>query len=126
MACDLPEHYEGHPALQFIREVGVDWEQSVILDGEVGDFVAIARQEKETLNWFLGAVTDENERDITIDFSFLDEGKTYLATVYRDGADAHWNLNPQSYQIETMQITKNSKTSFHLAAGGGLAISLKQ
>jgi hypothetical protein len=126
MVCDLPEHYEGHPALQFIREVGVDWEQSVILDGEVGDFVAIARQEKETLNWFLGAVTDENERDITIDFSFLDEGKTYLATVYRDGADAHWNLNPQSYQIETMQITKNRKTSFHLAAGGGLAISLKQ
>ncbi len=77
MAYDLPENYEGHPAFQFIRDVGVDWEQTVVLNGEVGDFVTIAREEKETGNWFVGEITDEEKRDITIKFDFLDEGKEY-------------------------------------------------
>jgi hypothetical protein len=125
MACDLPEHYEGHPALQFITDVGVDWEQTVVLDGEVGEFVAIARQEKESNDWFLGAITDENDRDITIGFSFLEEGKTYKAIVYKDGKDAHWDDNPLSFEIEELEITSEMEKTFHLAAGGGLAISLK-
>jgi hypothetical protein len=125
MACDLPEHYEGHPALQFITDVGVDWEQTVVLDGEVGEFVAIARQEKESNDWFLGAITDENDRDITIGFSFLEEGKTYKAIVYKDGKDAHWDNNPLSFEIEELEITSEMEKTFHLAAGGGLAISLK-
>lgn len=124
MACDLPDNYEGHPAFQFIRDVGVDWEQTVVLDGEVGDFVVIAREEKNTNNWFVGAITDENQRDITIDFSFLEKGKTYTTTVYRDGDDAHWNDNPQSYVIEGLQVTSETVKSFHLAQGGGLAISI--
>ncbi|NPD85329.1 glycoside hydrolase family 97 protein [Lentimicrobium sp. L6] len=124
MACDLPEHYEGNPALQFIRDVGVDWEQSIVLDGEVGEFVIIARQERETMNWFVGAVSDENPRDITIDFSFLEEGKNYKVIVYKDGEEAHWNDNPLSLVIEEVSVNKNSKETFHLAAGGGLAISL--
>jgi len=125
MACDLPENYEGNPALRFITDVGVDWERTEVLDGEVGDFVVIARQEKETNDWFLGAVSDENERDITIDFSFLEEGKTYNAIIYKDGKDAHWDENPLSLDIEAMEISSDMKKSFHLAAGGGLAISLK-
>lgn len=126
MACDLPEHYEGNPALQFISDVGVDWEQSIVLDGEIGDFVAIARQEKETMDWFLGAVSDENARDITIDFNFLEEGKNYQVIVYKDGLDAHWNDNPLAFDIEELEITKQTVKTFHLAAGGGLAISLKE
>jgi hypothetical protein len=125
MACDLPENYVGNPALQFITDVGVDWEQTLVLDGEVGDFVVIARQEKETMDWFLGAVSDENARDITIDFNFLEEGKTYKAIVYKDGKDAHWDDHPLSMDIEEMEITKDMIKDFHLAAGGGLAISLK-
>lgn len=125
MACDLPENYEGHPALQFIRDVGVDWEQTLVLDGEVGDFVAIARQEKETLDWFVGAVTDENPREITIDFSFLEEGKSYKALIYKDGKEAHWDDLPLSYEIEEILFTNNARQTFYLAAGGGLAISLK-
>lgn len=124
MACDLPEHYEGNPALQFIRDVGVDWEESIVLDGEVGEFVIIARQERETMNWFLGAVSDENPRDITIDFSFLEEGKKYKVIVYKDGNEAHWNDKPLSLEIEEISVNKNSKETFHLAPGGGLAISL--
>jgi hypothetical protein len=126
MAADLVESYQGQPAFQFIRDVGVDWEQSQVLNGEVGDFVTIARQERGTLDWFLGSITDENARDITINFDFLDPGKTYDAIIYRDGEDAHWDDNPTSIVIEEMTIDSSTEQTFHLAPGGGLAISLKQ
>jgi glucan 1,4-alpha-glucosidase len=125
MACDLPKNYIGNPALQFIRDVGVDWEQTKVLNGEVGDFVTIARQEKETGNWFVGSITDEEKRKITINFDFLDPAKEYEATIYRDGQDAHWHDNPTSYVIEKTVITKDTIKSFILVEGGGLAISLK-
>lgn len=124
MACDLPENYEGQPALQFIRDVGVDWEQSKVLDGEVGDFVTISREERETGNWFLGAITDENSREITINFDFLEDDKTYKALIYRDADDAHYADNPEALVIENMDITKDTSKTFLLKEGGGLAISL--
>ena len=126
MACDLPENYEGHPAFQFIRDVGVDWEQSIVLNGEVGDFVTIAREERETGDWFIGSITDENQRSIEIDFDFLETGVEYDAILYKDGDDAHWDENPGSYAIENAVIKKGDIKSFNLAAGGGLAISLKK
>ena len=125
MACDLIEHYEGHPAFQFIREVGVDWELTKVLDGAVGDYVAIARQERGSLNWFLGAITDENKRDISLSFDFLDTGKAYEATIYEDAPDAHWDTNPGAYNIRKERVNKDSMLNFTLAPGGGLAISLK-
>ena len=125
MACDLPQNYEGIPALQFIKDVGVDWEQSKVLNGEIGDFVTIARQEKGTGNWFVGSITDEEKRSITINFDFLDATKEYEAIIYKDAADAHWKNNPTGYEIETTIITKEMEKSFLLVEGGGLAISLK-
>ena len=124
MACDLMENYEGHPAFEFIKAVGVDWEQSNVLDGEVGDFVVVAREERETGNWFIGAANDENSREITLDFDFLDAQSTYKATIYSDGADAHYKSNPTSIDITSMEITNETTLTFQLAAGGGLAISL--
>jgi hypothetical protein len=82
MACDLIEHYESQPAFQFIRDVGVNWEQTKVLNGEVGDFVTIARQERETGNWFLGSITDEEQRSLKIDFNFL-AGKRNRQLVFR-------------------------------------------
>ncbi len=125
MACDLPENYENKPAFQFIKDVGVDWEQTKVLNGEIGDFVTITRQEKETGNWFVGSITDEEKREITISFDFLEAGKEYEAAIYKDGKDAHWNDNPLSFEIENIIITNNTKQTFSLAKGGGLAISLK-
>lgn len=124
MACDLPENYEGQPAFQFIREVGVDWEQSKVLSGEVGDFVAIAREERGTGNWFVGGITDENAREITVDFDFLEAGKTYKAHIFKDASDAHYKDNPKAIVIEEMDITKDMTQTFQLAPGGGFAISL--
>jgi len=130
MACDLPEHYmvngKVHPAFQFITDVGVDWQQTKVLDGEVGDFVVIARQERGTGNWFIGGITDENARMQHLTFDFLDEGKTYNATVYKDGPNADWNDNPQDYAIEHLELTKDSTLDVRMAPGGGFAISIMQ
>ena len=124
MACDLVEHYENQAAFQFIRDVGVDWEQTKVLNGEIGDFVTIAREEKNTGNWFVGSITDEESRTIDLNFDFLESGKTYEATVYKDGKDAHWDDNPTSIEIEKMDIDHTMTKTFTLAPGGGLAISL--
>jgi len=125
MAADLVEHYEANPtALQFIKDVGVDWKQTKVLNGEVGDYVTIAREERETGNWFLGSITDENARDLKVSFSFLEEGQTYLATIYKDANDAHWNDNPTALEIEKIEVTSKSNITLNLAEGGGVAISL--
>ena len=124
MACDLPDNYEGNSAFQFIRDVGVDWEQTKVLNGEIGDYVTIAREERDTGNWFVGSITDEEKREITVDFGFLEPGIEYKAMVYKDGADAHWKNNPTSYELDELTITNNMKKTFVLAEGGGLAISL--
>lgn len=130
MACDLPEHYmlngKIHPAFQFITDVGVDWQQTKVLDGEVGDYVYIARQERETGNWFIGGITDENPRTASLSFEFLDSNKTYNAIIYKDGPIAHWDNNPQDYAIEKIEITKASNLNVQLASGGGFAISIVQ
>ena len=124
MACDLPENYEGNPAFQFIRDVGINWEQTKVLNGEIGDFVTIARQERETKNWFIGGITDESKRTININFDFLEPGKEYEATIYKDGPDAHWKNNPTSYEIEKIVVQHDQEKTFTLAEGGGFAISL--
>lgn len=127
MAADLVEHYEANPEpLEFIKAVGVDWKQTKVLNGEVGDYVTIAREEKETGNWFLGSITDENPRTLDIDFNFLEEGKSYTATIYRDAKEAHWDSNPTALEIETLTINKNSLLTLQLASGGGTAISIIQ
>jgi hypothetical protein len=127
MAADLIEHYEANPKpLQFIKDVGVDWSETKVLNGEVGEFVTMARKERTTGNWFLGSITDENSRDIKVDFNFLEENQVYEAKIYKDGKAAHWDNNPLDIAFETVEITKDSKLKFHLAAGGGLAISIKK
>lgn len=124
MACDLPENYENKPAFQFIRDVGVDWDKTKVLNGEVGDFVTIARQERRTGNWFVGGITDENKREINVDFSFLDDNKTYQAVIYKDAGNAHYKTNPTAVDIEKMEIRKGMSQKIKLAEGGGFAISL--
>ncbi|MEN8120945.1 MAG: glycoside hydrolase family 97 protein [Bacteroidota bacterium] len=124
MAADLIENYEGQAAFQFIRDVGVNWETSKVLNGEIGDFVTIVRKERGTDKWFLGSITDENARNLTIEFDFLDNGKKYEAIIYKDGEYAHWDKNPTSIKIEKTIIEKTSSMELKLAAGGGVAISI--
>jgi hypothetical protein len=124
MAADLIENYTGNPALQFIKDVGVDWKQTKVLNGEVGDFVTIAREERNSGNWFLGSITNEQPRTLDISFDFLEKNTIYLATIYKDAKEAHWDRNPTLLDIEKIEITNKTKLKLDLAAGGGAAISL--
>lgn len=125
MAADLPENYEAHlDALQFIRDVAVDWDDTKILDAEPGDYIIEARKAKGKDSWFLGAITDENARSFTETLNFLDGNKKYLATVYRDADNADWQNNPEAYVIDKKLVDSKTKMDFKLAPGGGCAISL--
>ena len=126
MAADLITNYEGHPAFQFIEDVPVNWEQTKVLNGEIGDYVSIARQERGSENWFVGGITDEHARKMDISFDFLPKDQKYTATIYHDADDAHWDKNPLAYKIDTMEVDQNTVLPIKLAAGGGFAISLIQ
>jgi hypothetical protein len=125
MAADLPENYEAHlDALQFIRDVAVDWDDTKILDAEPGDYIIEARKAKGKDNWFLGAISDENARNFKETLSFLDPNKNYVATIYHDADNADWKNNPEAYRIEKFVVDSKTKLNVKLAPGGGTAISL--
>lgn len=126
MAADLPENYERFPdAFQFIVDVPTDWEESVAVAAEIGDFVAIARRERGGDEWYLGAITDEQARSLQVPLVFLEGGKDYVAEIYRDADDAHWQQHPYGYEIEQKIVTTDSKLELRLAAGGGTAIRFR-
>jgi alpha-glucosidase len=126
MAADLPKNYEARPqAFQFIVDVPTDWEESTALAGEVGDFVVFARKDRNSNDWYIGAVTDEQARRIRVSLDFLDKDRSYTAQIYRDGADAHWKTNPYSIVIEEMEVDRENSLDLALAAGGGTAIRFK-
>ena len=125
MASDLPENYAARPdAFKFIRDVPADWGETVALAGEVGDFVVIARRERGSEDWYVGAITDEQPRQIDLDLSFLDEDGGYDAEIYVDGADADWESDPYSLAIEERPVTASDRLALHLAPGGGAAVRL--
>ncbi len=124
MANDLPENYESHPLLEFIREVPTDWETTIVLSGEIGQHVAVARQERGIDRWFVGAITNESPRVVPIPFDFLPKGVTYEATIYRNADDASYPDNPEAYAIDHMEVTNETTLDFDLIGAGGVAISL--
>jgi alpha-glucosidase len=126
MAADLIENYEGHPAFQFIRDVAVDWERTVVLDGRVGDYVVVARQARGSDEWFIGAITDEQARTLEVPLSFLQPGHRYVAEVYADGADADWLTNPLPVEITRRDVDADTSLTLRLAPGGGQAIRLRR
>jgi alpha-glucosidase len=127
MAADLPENYDRRPdAFQFIVDVPTDWEQSIAVAGEVGDFVAFARKDRNSADWYLGALTDENARELSMPLAFLDPDASYVAEIYRDGDDAHWKTAPYELIIEDREVTRDDVLELPLAAGGGAAIRFKR
>ncbi|MGY4517445.1 glycoside hydrolase family 97 protein [Lysobacter sp. HA18] len=126
MAADLPENYEQHlDAFRFIEDVPTDWDDTKVINGEPGDFVTIARKQRGANDWFVGSVTDENTRTLTLPLDFLDAGRTYEAQIYRDGDGADWKTNPFAFVVETKRVKRGDVLTLKLAAGGGEAIRLK-
>ncbi len=125
MVCDLPENYRKHPdAFEFIKAVPVDWKDSRYIAAEPGDYITVARQDKHSDDWYVGAITDENAREAEIPLDFLTPGVTYEATIYADAPDADWQTNPVAYHISTKKVTSRSRLRQRLAPGGGCAIRL--
>jgi len=124
MAADVPEHYAARPeAFQFIKDVAVDWDESRVLAGEVGEFVAIARKQRGGGEWFIGAINDRNARDVPLTLDFLDAGKRYLAEIYRDGEGAGWKGEARfRFVRETRTVARGDAMPLWLAGGGGAAI----
>jgi glucan 1,4-alpha-glucosidase len=127
MAADLVENYEARPKeFQFIKDVAVDWDDTKILNAEIGDYITIARKAKGKNEWYIGSITDEMPRNFSIKLDFLKAGKKYKATIYADAADAHWEKNPTATNITEQTVDKNTVLALKLVAGGGTAISLKE
>jgi alpha-glucosidase len=122
MAVDLIENYEDNPALQFILDVPVDWEETRVLHAQIGDFITTVRRERDGDEWFLGSITDENPRSLETALDFLDPGMTYVAEIYSDGEGAHWKTNPYALDIEQYLVNSATLLRLELASGGGQAI----
>jgi hypothetical protein len=125
MAADLPENYERFPdAFTFIEQVPVNWSDTKILKAEPGDYIIIARKDKDSDNWYIGAITDEVARDFDVKLDFLPADK-YEMTIYKDAPDSDWEKNPMKYEIEKKTMNKKDVLKLKLAPGGGCAIILK-
>ncbi|WP_233009528.1 glycoside hydrolase family 97 protein [Rheinheimera faecalis] len=122
MAADLPENYQGHPAFAFIDAVPTDWQQSIALQGKIGQYLVMARQDKDSNNWYLGATSNQEARTLEQSLSFLKAGTRYQMIAYTDAADAHWETNPEAYEIKRSEVTAKDKITLTLQAGGGAAI----
>ena len=126
MAADLPENYAKYPKpFQFIKDVPTDWDQSIMLSGELGEFGTIARKDRNSADWYVGGISDNTARSVDVSFAFLDPGKTYTAQIYRDGdhagdtGDARFDI-----AIETKPVKSTDTMTLKMAPGGGFAIRL--
>src|SRR3989338_5552738 len=103
----------------------MDWDDSKYLEAEPGDYVIVARKAKNRKDeWFLGAITDENPRKSAVALNFLDPKQKYVATIYADAADAHYEKNPMAYTIEKFIVSSKTVLKLQLAPGGGAAVSI--
>lgn len=127
MLCDLPENYEARPdAMEFLKAVPTNWEKTVGLNSKIGDYSVIARKDWDSDNWYVGGITDEQGRTITIDLNFLEKGRKYQVKGYQDARGASWNVNPHAMETYTTEVI-GGDTAFdlHMAPGGGVALEFK-
>ncbi len=123
MASDCPNNYNNNPAFGFIKKVPCDWQCTKVLNAKIGNYLTIVRKDRNSENWYLGSITNENVRELTIRLSFLDPEKKYQAVIYADNDDANWNSNPFAVSITSNKVTSADFIVIKLAAGGGQAIS---
>jgi alpha-glucosidase len=122
MAADFPENYENQTAFKFIQDVHVTWDETKVLEAKIGDFVIIARRNNE--DWFVGAITDENSRDLKLPLSFLKPDTKYVAQIYSDGVNADLEKKPTEIEISNSLVDYREILPIVLAKGGGMAIHL--
>jgi len=125
MAADLPENYAGHPAFKFIVDVPVDWQDTRVLNAQIGDYVTIVRKDRNSEDWYLGSITDEEGRSLETPLTFLDAGRTYVGEFYADATEADWKHNPLAVHICEALVDRDTTLRLELAPGGGQAIRIR-
>jgi alpha-glucosidase len=124
MASDLIENYKNQPAFKFIEDILTDWEFSKMINGKIGDYITMVRKDKNSDDWFLGSITDENKREFNIELKFLENNKIYVAEIYADAKTADWKTNPAEVELKKKEVTSRTNLTIKLAASGGQAIRL--
>lgn len=126
MAADAIENYEGQPAFTFIESCPTTWSRTVVPNGEIGQFISIARKERGGDRWFLGSMTNENARSLTIPLDFLDADTRYKAIIYEDGPDADYQQNPYPINIRQIEVSNHDSLTLKLARGGGAVARIEK
>lgn len=127
MAADFPENYEARPEpFQFIVDVPTDWQDTQVLHASIGNYLTIVRQDRNSSDWYLGSITDEEGRVLEAPLDFLEPGKKYVAEIYRDGKKADWQSNPYDIEIENVPVDNATTLTLRLAPGGGQAIRFRE
>jgi len=124
--ADLPENYEGKPALQFLKDVPTDWEDTKVLEGKIGAYITTARKDRNSNDWFLGTITNENARDVNVSLSFLDPKATYEAQIYADAVGTDETHNPAEIAISKKTVKASDSLKLHLGGAGGAAVRFKK
>lgn len=122
MAADLPENYEGKPEFAFIEHCPTTWDETIGINGEIGDYFTVARRNGDS--WYIGSITDENARTLDVPLSFLEQGKKFTLTVYMDGEGADYETNPYPVEIKKYIVDGGKVWKAKLARGGGQAIEI--
>lgn len=126
MMADLPENYEGKPELQFLKDVPTDWEDTKVLNGEIGKYITTARKDRNSADWYLGSITNEDARDLSIPLTFLDSKATYEAQIYADAEGTDETHNPSAVAISKKTVKASDVLKLHLGGAGGTAIRFKK
>lgn len=125
MAADAIENYENQPAFTFIESCPTTWSRTVVVNGEIGEYVTIARKERGGERWFIGSITNEHSRTLNVKLDFLDSDKRYRAVIYEDGSGADYEENPYAMSFRQEEVTSESILTFRLARSGGAAVRIE-
>lgn len=125
MLADLPDNYDGNPSFQFLKDVPVDWDDTKVLNGEIGEYITTVRKDRKSDDWYLGSMTNEKSREFTVSLDFLGEGN-YEAQIYADAPGTTWQNEPEKVAISAVPVDKNSTLPIVLGEGGGLAVRFKK
>lgn len=126
MLADLPENYTGKPELQFLKDVPTDWDNTIVLNGEIGEYITTVRKDRNSNDWFLGSMTNEKSRDLSVSLSFLDKNARYEAQIYADAKGTSETVNPSAVAISKKIVKSTDVLQLHLGGSGGTAIRFKK
>ncbi|HKL33259.1 MAG TPA: glycoside hydrolase family 97 protein, partial [Tangfeifania sp.] len=126
MLADLPEYYTNNPAFKFLQDVPVDWEDTKVLNGEIGEYITTVRKDRHSNDWYLGSTTNKKVREFDVELSFLEDGATYEAQIYADAPGITYENNPEKVEISSIEVTRNTVLPIRLVEGGGMAVRFKK